>query len=435
MPKLDEVKKWLHLSETKNLFKKIYGLKQEEEGISKQIKRYQLLVEKFQLNFPQNDVHIFSTPGRTEIGGNHTDHNHGRVLAASVDLDSIAVAAKNNEDIVRLYSESYANPFVVELDDLKARNSEKGTTAALIRGIAAHLQEYDGKIGGFNAVMTSDVLVGSGLSSSASVEVLMGTIFNYLYNENKISPIQIAQIGQFAENEYFGKPCGLMDQIACASGGIVAIDFENPANPKVEKVDFDFEKFDYSLLVVDTGGNHADLTEHYSAIPAEMKKVAQFLGKETARELVLSEFIENLPKIRQKAGDRAALRVFHFLKENDRVLQQMNSLKNGDLPQFLRYVAQSGNSSNKWLQNSYPTNNPQEQGVNLALALSEDFIEKTGEGACRVHGGGFAGTIQVFLPMKRVVDYQNLMIPIFGENCVKPLKIRSVGAICVSAFV
>ncbi len=410
-------------------FRLLYG----NEGIevARQMNRYENLTKNFIKRFGPGEIEFFSTPGRTELSGNHTDHNHGRVLAASINLDSVAVVRKTDDNTVVLKSDAYPEEFTVRLDDLAVQKDEEGSTQALIRGIAAGFSQAKLKIGGFHALMTSNVLVGSGLSSSASVEVLIGTIFNYLYNEGKVSPVEIAKIGQFAENQFFGKPCGLMDQIACAVGGIVAIDFNDPASPVVEKVDFDFDGNGFSLLVVDTGGNHADLTEHYGAIPAEMKKVAQIMGKTVARDLAWKDFFEKLPEIRDKAGDRAALRVIHFIKENERVRKQVAALKEGKLSEFIHLVNSSGNSSNKWLQNSYPINNPSEQGINLALALTEDFLEKINAGACRVHGGGFAGTIQVFLPKDKTDDYAQMMEHVFGENSVKKLKIRPLGTMKV----
>ncbi len=407
--------------------KNLYGNK--ETIVEKQQNRYSILRDIFTQKFGELEYHFFSTPGRTEIGGNHTDHNHGRVLAGSVDLDSIAIASLNYENQIVLYSEGYDTSFVVDLSKLNVAQEEKGTTNALIRGIAARFKQLGFETGGFNACMTSEILPGSGLSSSASVEVLIGSIFNTLYNNNNIAPGELAIIGQYAENEYFGKPCGLMDQMACAVGGIISIDFKDPQNPHVEKVDFDFEAQGYNLLVLDTGGNHADLTEDYASVPKEMKSVAEALKVKVCREIGYDNLIKEIKSLRLKVGDRAVLRALHFLGENERVVHQVNALENGDFKYFLELVNESGNSSFKRLQNIYTTQNVHEQGISLALALTEDFISRIGEGACRVHGGGFAGTIQVFLPNGAVENYIQLIEGIFGECKVIVLNIRPYGTV------
>ncbi|MFS8542136.1 MAG: hypothetical protein LOD89_08605, partial [Tissierellales bacterium] len=306
MSLLQHIKEKLSSEPVVKLFRELYG--REETAIEHQMERYMGLVSKYIDTFQepeQGSVQIFSTPGRTEVGGNHTDHNHGRVLAAGINLDSIAVASPTSNSIVTVYSEGYPEPFMVDLNELDVKEDEKETTYALIRGIAARLKELGYKIGGFNAYITSDVLPGSGLSSSASIEVLLGTIFNHLYNEGKIEAQLLAMIGQYAENVYFGKPSGLMDQMACAVGGFVAIDFKEPGKPIVKKVDFDFAAQGYSLLVVDTGGSHADLTEDYASIPMEMKAVANTLGAEVCRELSMEQLIANIPMLREKVNDRA----------------------------------------------------------------------------------------------------------------------------------
>lgn len=397
--------------------------------IKDQTHRYENLVDQFNSHFETDELHFFSTPGRTEIGGNHTDHNHGRVLAASINLDSIAVVSKIDEKKVELYSAGYEGSFKVNLDQLGAVPEEQGTTASLIRGIASRFLQLGYKIGGFNACITSDVLPGSGLSSSASIEVLIATIFNALYNENRIESEILAQTGQYAENTYFGKPSGLMDQMACAVGGIISIDFKNNKDLKVEKVDFDFDKQKYTLLVVDTGGSHADLTDDYSSVPAEMKAAAKIFDLEVLREVSLDLYLEKIPSIRKQLGDRAVLRGLHFIQENERVISEVAALESGDFQSFLRLVEASGNSSFKWLQNIYTTKNIKKQGVSLALALTEIYIKKIGEGACRVHGGGFAGTIQVFLPDNSVAGYIKEMEQVFGKDSVQVLKIRSYGTV------
>ena len=410
-----------------NSLEELYG--SEPAILEKQKKRYRILKQKHLKRFGQQKLHLFSSPGRTELGGNHTDHNHGKVLAASVNLDSIAVATKNDQAGIILYSEGYEKPFEVNLNNLQIVEAEKGTTQALIRGIAARFTELGYKIGGFNASVTSDILPGSGLSSSASVEVLIGSIFNSLYNGDKIPPETIARIGQYAENKYFGKPCGLMDQIACAVGGVISIDFKDAQNPAVKKIDFDFGQFDYSLLIINTGGSHADLTSEYASIPSEMKTVAKIFGAKTLRAVFFTDFIRKIPDLRQRVGDRAILRALHFFQENKRVEQQVETLQSGNIGKFLNLVRESGNSSFKWLQNIYSTKNVTEQGVTLALALSEKYIDEIGAGACRVHGGGFAGTIQVFLPKNAIENFKERIIPVFGKNSIQELSIRAIGTV------
>jgi galactokinase len=415
------------ISNMRDKFIKLYGDNKKE--IEFQIKRYSKLFEYFKEKFNEIDVQFFSTPGRTEIGGNHTDHNAGIILAGSVNLDSIAVAAKTNNDVITIYSKGFPKQFVVNINDVQPYKSEEGTTTGLIRGIVSRFKDLNFLVGGFNAFITSNVLVGSGLSSSASIEVLIGTILNTFYNKARISAEDIAFIGQYAENKFFNKPCGLMDQMTCSVGGIISIDFKNLQKPKVRKVNFDFSTQNYNLLVVDTGGSHADLTDDYASIPLEMKKVAKILGATVAREITREQVYDNINLLRQKVGDRAILRILHFLADNQRVLEQVNALENGDFENFLNLINDSGNSSNKWLQNSYSNINPAEQGVNLALALSEDYIKKIGTGACRVHGGGFAGTIQVFLPVEYTEKYKKMMQRVFGKSSVFVVKIRSYGSL------
>ncbi|MCK5673068.1 MAG: galactokinase, partial [Spirochaetales bacterium] len=367
-------------------------------------------------------------------GGNHTDHNNGLVLAGSINLDSIAVVSKSMDNKIKLFSEGYDLPFLVDLNYLEPNPAENGTTNALIRGVAARLKQLGYKIEGFKAFISSDVLPGSGLSSSASIEVLIGSIFNAMFNDNSIAPEILAQVGQFAENNYLGKPCGLMDQMACAVGGIISIDFKDPAKPVFNKVNFNFDKQNYKLLVLDTGGSHADLTDDYSAIPAEMKSVAELFGVSVLREINIESFVEKIPYVRKQLGDRAILRALHFLQENDRVVEEVKALESGDFSEFLKLVKASGNSSFKWLQNIFTTKNIKEQGVSLALALSEKYIEEIGQGACRVHGGGFAGTIQIFLPDNKVEEYKNKMEKIFGKNSVQVLNIRQIGTVYLNGL-
>lgn len=405
--------------------------KNDDEAFLRNQKRFDKITSNFVKIFNFNPTHYFSTPGRTEISGNHTDHNHGKVIAASIDLDSIACASEY-DSVVEIFSDGYNRPFVVNLNGLNIIDSESGTTSALIRGIASRFVQSGFKIGGFKACITSDVLHGSGLSSSASIEVLIGTIFNHLYNDGKISPEEIAKIGQYAENVYFKKPCGLMDQMACAIGGIISIDFADTSNPIVDKLDFDFSSTGYKLIVVDTEGSHSNLTDEYSAIPKEMKQVANYFGKDYCSEISLEELLSKMKSLRKQISDRAILRAIHFLEENKRVDQQKDALKKNNFEKFLQLVNDSGNSSYKYLQNIYSPHEIEKQEVSLALALSDIFIKQNGKGACRVHGGGFAGTIQLFLPNELIEDYKILITKIFNEDSIKVLSIRHYGTVCLT---
>lgn len=424
--------KLLNTTKIKELFSKLYG--KDDRVIQKQIQRYRKTIKQYQYYFSSIPVHLFSAPGRTEIGGNHTDHNAGRVLAATINLDSIAAVEKTLDNTVTIYSEDYTDPFKVVLDDLEPKKKEEETTTALIRGIAARLKELGYNTGGFNACISSNVMVGSGLSSSASIEVLIGTIMNHLYNEGRVSKKEIALIGQYAENNYFNKPCGLMDQLTIAVGGIISIDFRDSENPIVTKVDFNINTQNYNILVVDTGGNHADQTEDYASIPGEMKSVARELGREVCRNITHNDLIVKIRQLRLKVGDRAILRSLHFLGDNQRVLDQVEALEKGDFGTFLDLVNESGNSSCKWLQNCFTIKNPSEQGITLALALTENYLKNSGrKGACRVHGGGFAGTIQVFMPDEILDGYLKMIKNIFGKKSIEILCIRPVGSIHINA--
>lgn len=405
---------------------KLYG--SNSSIINYQKERYLKLVFKYENLFGKDKLIFISTPGRTELSGNHTDHNNGIVLAASINLDSVAACSINSTNVISIHSEGYDKLIKINLNQLNPQTNEKGTTSALVRGIASRFKDLGYKIGGFNAVITSDVLQGSGLSSSASIEVLIGTILNSLYNNSQIQPETLAQIGQYSENVFFGKPCGLMDQMACAVGGIIKIDFAENSNPQFEKIDFSFDEFGYQLLVVDCGEGHDNLTDEYASIPAEMKSVAKIFSKNVLREIDFNLFKNNIRKLRETVGDRSVLRALHFYKENERVEKQYNALNIKDIDEFLNLVNESGNSSYKYLQNIFPTSNPSNQPISLALSITEDFIQNVGSGACRVHGGGFAGTIQVFIPNNSVSDYTKIIESVFGENSVKPLEIREFGS-------
>jgi galactokinase len=406
----------------------IYG--QESEVLQRVRDRFLRLDGLYRQEFDGVPSTLVSTPGRVELCGNHTDHNHGSVLAAAVHLDTVAAAAPSGDSIVTLRSEGFAALFRIDLRRLEMIPEEAGTTSAMIRGIAASLHGHGYTVGGFNAVVSSEVLPGSGLSSSASVEVLIGTIFNALFNDGGIGAIELAQTGQYAENAYFRKPCGLMDQLTCALGGIVSIDFADPRNPVTQTLPSHFEEHSLSLLVVHTGGNHADLTADYAAVPREMKAVAGHFGHASLRDLSSTALVQAIPGVREELGDRAILRALHFFAENERVAEQVRALEKDDIDAFLRIMNASGSSSCRWLQNCATYQDSREQGLMLGLALSEWFINKTGRGACRVHGGGFAGTILAVLPRAVVPEYRGLMERVYGERSVTDLKIRTAGT-CV----
>ncbi len=404
-------------------FRELYG--NDPAELKRNAKRYTDLLNQFRSAFGTNDPEFFSSPGRTEIGGNHTDHNWGRVLAGAVNLDNVAVAAKSNTNIIRILSEGYPK-IAVDLSSLKPDKSELYSSAALIRGICSRFKELGHAIGGFDSCIDGGVPKGSGLSSSASFEVLIGAILNQLFNDGKVDPIQNAIIGQYSENNYFGKPCGLMDQTACAMGGLITIDFADPSKPVVKKVNFDFVATGFFLVITDTGGNHADLNEEYASLPIDMKAVAAELGAKVLRQVSLEQVIEIIPKIRKKVGDRAILRAIHFQGDNQRVVDQVAALERNDFKAFLSMVVDSGYSSYMYNQNIYPVNNVKEQGVSLALALSELVLK--GEGAWRVHGGGFAGTIQAFVPKNLLDKYIGALEHIYGKGSCRKLFIRHQGA-------
>lgn len=385
-------------------------------------------VESFEARFGTGrEIGIYSAPGRTEIGGNHTDHQRGRVLAASVNLDVIAVVSKNEKGEVNIKSEGYPMD-TLNVGELGARPEEKNSSLALIRGILAKFSQLGCQPGGFDAYTTSSVLSGSGLSSSAAFEVLIGTIVNDLFCGGKESALKIAQIGQYAENVYFGKPSGLMDQAASSVGSFITIDFHDLEQPRVEKIDFDFAGCGYALCIIDTHGSHADLTPDYAAIPAEMKQVAAFFGKEVLSQVDEAEFWASLKKLREKVSDRAVLRAIHFFGDNSRVLKEVDALKGGRFDEFKRLVIESGHSSYMYLQNVFSPAHVDQQGVSVALALCEKLLEPAG-GAYRVHGGGFAGTVQAFVPVGSLDAFARSMDAVLGEGSCRRLSIRPVGGI------
>ncbi len=374
----------------------------------------------------REDMRLFSAPGRTEVGGNHTDHQHGRVLAGSVDLDVIAVVSPNTENTVRIKSAGYEMD-TVNLSDLELNDAETGRAISLIRGMCSIFKRNGYEIGGFDAYTTSNVLKGSGLSSSAAFEVLIGNILSGMFNGGQVDRIEIAKIAQKAESKFFGKPCGLLDQSASSLGGFTAIDFKDPKNPVVEQVDFDLAAHGYALCVVNTGGNHANLTQDYADITVECRNISNFFGKGFLRDVEPIDFFENIAKLRKEYGDRAVLRALHFFNEDSRADLEKEALKKDDFTEFLRLVNESGNSSYKYLQNVYSTSNLYEQGISVALAVTEQFFKGTGKGAYRVHGGGFAGTIQCFIPTDMLDDYKTVIEKVFGQGSCYVLLIRPIG--------
>ena len=386
--------------------------------------RYANALDKFIELYGDENVSIYSAAGRSEISGNHTDHQHGCVLAGSINLDAIGVVARQ-DDVINVVSDSF-NIKPIYLNDLDKKNEEEGTSEGLIRGVVSKLKELGYNIGGFKAFITSDVLVGAGLSSSAAFEKFIGTIIDGLYNDMSIDMVTIAKVGQYAENVYFGKPCGLMDQCACAVGGLISIYFKDTDHTVVNHVDVDFSKYDHSLCIVDTKGSHADLTDAYGAIPAEMKDVAHYFGKEFLREVDEKEFFDHLADVREAVkNDREILRAIHFFKENARVPQIVEALKNDNFDLFKKLIKESGNSSYKFLQNVYADFDYKHQAVSAGLALSEIVLGD--HGVSRVHGGGFAGTIQAFVENDLVPEYKKEIEKLFGEGSCHVLKVRKLG--------
>ena len=400
---------------------KLYG----EKKLSEQQERYAKAEKAFEELFGRTDnLMIFSASGRTEVGGNHTDHNRGKVLAAAVGLDVIAFVTPTDDGIITVKSEGFPQDSV-DTADLAIKEEDKNTSAALIRGVADGLKKDGFNIGGFKAYTTSNVLKGSGISSSAAFEVLIGTILSHLYNDGKVTAVKIAQIAQYAENAHFGKPSGLMDQMASSVGGFIEIDFADTANPVIDAISYNFAESGHSLCIVDTKGSHANLTPEYAAIPVEMKSVAQFFGKKELRDITREQLWEKVDEVRKACGDRAVSRAFHFFDENERVDREADALRNGNLDAFLNEVKASGNSSFKYLQNIFATVDPKEQGVVLGLYTAERILN--GRGACRVHGGGFAGTIQAFVPNDLLDKFVSEMEHLFGEGSCYNLYIRPVG--------
>lgn len=403
-------------------FIKLYG--KDSKVLETQKQRYINALEKFSKLYPNRDeIEIYSASGRTEIGGNHTDHQHGCVLAAAVNLDVIGIVAFHNEKVIRVKSEGY-DAFEVELSDLSVKKGETGS-AAIIRGIASKFSSFGVEVSGFDMYSTSDVLCGSGISSSAAFETLVGTIIDIHYNEGKAGAVEIAKIGQYAENVYFGKNSGLMDQMVSSVGGLVSIDFNDTEKPLIKNFNFDFDSKGYSICVTDTKGSHANLTGDYVAIRNEMEQVAAFFEKSYLRQVEEKNFYENISKIRKTCSDRAVIRATHFFDDNNRAIQEAKALMNDDLEEFLKLVQESGDSSATLLQNLYSLLSPTKQEIPLAIMMSKKILN--GKGAVRVHGGGFAGTIQAFVPKEVEAEYISKMNNIFGEGSCHKLRIRPVG--------
>lgn len=418
---LEELSKGVHRERLNEIYV-------DESQLEYQTKRYIDALEKYRSLFGEEEVEIYSAPGRSEIGGNHTDHQHGKVLAAAINMDVIAIVGKTEDSYVELVSEGYGT-LKIGLDDLERREEEKESTKSLIKGVAEGMKKNGHIIGGFKGYITGDVLTGSGLSSSAAFEVLIGTIFSGVYNNMEISPVEIAKIAQYAENVYFGKPSGLMDQMASSVGGLIYIDFKDPKEPIIEKVEAFFEAYEHSLCIVDTKGSHADLTDDYAAVTREMKAVAKYFGKEVLREVDEKDFMDSIADIKEQFGDRAIIRSMHFFADNAKVIKEVEALRCGRFNEFLKLVQASGNSSFKYLQNVYATHDAQNQGIPLGLAVSEKFLGDYG--AARVHGGGFAGTIQAFVPNNMVEKYKETLEKVFGDGSCNVLKIRRDGGIKV----
>ena len=387
--------------------------------------RYAAVLDGLEKTFGSHaEAGLYSAPGRTEIGGNHTDHQHGRVLAGSVNIDMIAAAAPNDKNQLRVQSEGY-DLCVIDLNDLEARKEEENTTAALLRGECAAFTQRGAKLAGLDVYISSNVPKGSGVSSSAAFEVLIGVILNDCFMTEKVSPIVIAQIGQWAENVYFGKPCGLMDQMASSVGNIITIDFASPAKPVVEPVAVDFSKAGLALCILDSGADHADLTDEYAAIPAECRAVAAVCGGEVLRDVPFETFLAKLPECRRQCGDRAVLRAFHVYADNDRVAKQVAALHDGDFGTFLSLVNESGCSSWEYLQNVIPAGYKEHQEVGVTIAAAKHLLGD--KGAVRVHGGGFAGTVQAFVPVEMLDEFKAGMEAILGEGRCHVLSIRPEG--------
>ncbi|WP_304353189.1 galactokinase family protein [Brachyspira innocens] len=420
MYKISHLKELLKEKKMNEQFSLIYG--GDENSISEAYNRLEKTINHFESIDKSEEIYLFSASGRTELSGNHTDHNNGCVLTASINLDKLAVVSKRNDNKIVVYTDYSNNPDIIDINNLEIDKNEYGKSNALSRGVCAGIKKEGYNIGGCTVSLNNKVLIGSGLSSSASFESLIGKIQNALYNDDKISKVDIAKIGQYAENIYFGKPCGLMDQMGCSVGGIMSIDFKDNNNPIIEKVEYDFESKGYALIIVDAKGDHSGLTNEYAAIREEMNAIANYFGKKVCREITKKELIDNASKLREKIGDRAVMRAYHFIEENERVINQINALKNDDINAYIKLMNESGLSSFMYLQNCYSVTSSKNMGVALAICLTKDFLK--GEGACRVHGGGFAGTIQALIPLEKAEEYKKYMNSIFGEGSAVKIRVR-----------
>lgn len=424
--KAEQVKELLKQNSSVQLLEQMYGKGKAEANAA----RYEMVAKGFSAKFGDKEFEFFTSPGRTEIGGNHTDHNQGKILAGSVQMDCVAAAAANGTETIHMISETYKQELVIDLNNLEP-NSQTTGTLPLIKGVLSGLKNRGFEIHGFDAYVTSNVIGGSGVSSSASFEMLICCIVDYLFNNYTRDVVSYAKAGQYAENKYWLKGSGLLDQMACAVGGIITIDFANAEEPAMRRVDCNFDDLDLDLVIVNTGKGHADLSAEYSAVPNEMKSVAKYFGKEVLAEVEEEEVIANAKDIRKVCGDRALLRAFHFFEESSRVDTQVAALESGNKEEFLKEITASGNSSWKWLQNCYLNETPQEQSITCALALTELFLSKIKGGACRVHGGGFAGVIAAFLPKEHTAEYCSYINKALGDGSAFVMHIRNQGAIHV----
>lgn len=405
---------------------KIYGA--HPGDVSSARTRFAAVIEDYTSRFGQGDVSLFTAPGRTEMGGNHTDHQHGRVLAGAVTMDMVACASPNDSRWIRIASQGYPE-VAVNLDDLERKPREEGTSAALVRGVAAALYERGHQLTGFSASVSSTVPGGAGLSSSAAYEILVGVILNHFSCGDAVSPVELAQIGQFAESQYFGKPCGLLDQMACSIGGVISIDFADPSEPIVEAINLDLDEYGHVMCIIESGGDHADLTDEYASVPAEMRAAASFFDKQFLRDVDEAYFWESLSALREQVGDRAVLRAIHFFGDNARVPEQVSALKEHRFDDYLGMVEQSGLSSAVQLQNLYATKTPQQQAVVVAISLAQHVLG--GQGAVRVHGGGFAGTIQAYVPLSMQEKFTAAIERVLGKGTCHTVRIRPVGGAVV----
>ena len=421
-----ELLRAVNAGEHDEILTQLYALDGRAESLSAAHQRVSHVIEAFMADFEsgEGDAALFSGPGRTEIGGNHTDHQHGNVLCGSVDMDMLACAAPNGSRTIRVHSEGYP-ALEIDLDDLAVKPEEMNTSAALVRGVCAKAAELGYELSGFDAYATSTVLSGSGLSSSAAYEVLIGNMLNHFCCRGELDAVSIAKIGQYAENVYFGKPCGLMDQMGSSVGGAVAIDFKDPAAPVVKQAGYDFSKSGHALCIVDTGSCHADLTDDYADIPREMGAVAAHFGQKFLRDVPEEQFRAAIPALRAECGDRAVLRAMHFYEDDRRAVQEAEALEQGDFTRFLMLVNESGISSATALQNTWTISDPREQAVPICLAVGKSLLG--GTGAIRVHGGGFAGTIQAFVPEDRLDAFKAGMEAVVGEGKCHILHIRAIG--------